>query len=179
MKMKKAAMLIKKKENWGRFFTKLIIVIILFCILIYWFRCNFQLGVDPQRNQCLPEHSVYLISKHKSFEDMKRGELYAFKSMNMQPFFSDDITVVKIMVALPGDLVEIKENTDIFVNGNKISDGLFLAEKLSIPIGSFIGKKVLGKDEFWFLGKTKESFDSRYWGSVNYAQIIGKAYPLF
>lgn len=171
--------LFRKKEAWIIFYTKLVIFIVFLSIFIFWFKENYQFAIDSQKIQCLPDHSVYLINKQKTLSSLQRGEIYAFKSKNMQPFFKDNTIVAKILVALPGDLIEIKENTDILVNGKKISEGLYLADKLAIPINSFVGKKILGDGEYWFLGKTKESFDSRYWGSVNYEQIIGKTYPLF
>ncbi|MFD1690653.1 S26 family signal peptidase [Azotobacter chroococcum] len=34
-------------------------------------------------------------------------------------------------------------------------------------------------DRYWFFGRTADSFDSRYWGSVASHQIIGRAYPLW
>lgn len=170
-------MFIVIKQSWKLFFAKLLIMIFVSVTFVVVFFKNYQLGIDPQSRQCLPDHSFYLISYDKS--DLITGQIYAFKSKNMQPFFEDNTTVIKVLVAKPGDTVEVNSSLEILVNNIVVSSGFMLAEKLAIDTSNFIGKKKLESDEYWFLGKTEDSFDSRYWGSVKYEQIIGKTYPIF
>lgn len=88
--------------------------------------------------------------------------------------------MLKYMRGMPGDTVEVRKNDQVFINGEASEHGLLLAgEKLGQPASKFYGKATLKEDEYWFLGTSPRSFDSRYWGAVTRDQIIGRAYPLF
>ena len=168
---------IKPQESWGRLIAQLIGITVLILLFACWFTQRFKIGYDPQRERCLPNHAVYLIDMND--KALHPGETYAFSSLGLQPIYPDGTTMVKILSAMPGDQVEVNEAWEIKVNGRVLQNGLHMARRLNLTALSFIGKGVLADNEYWFLGQSRNSFDSRYWGTVKGGQIIGRAYPLF
>jgi conjugal transfer pilin signal peptidase TrbI len=121
---------------------------------------------------------MYLV--HKGATQIERGKLYAFKSKDLSPIYAENTQMLKYLMAIPGDQVEITPDERVLVNGEEVAFGLKHAEeKLGQSVSVFVGKAVLGRDEFWFLGTSADSFDSRYWGSVTKDKIVGRAYGLF
>lgn len=135
---------------------------------------RYRIGIDPQQEKCLPQ-TFYLVDlKDRSLE---RGAIYAFKARGLAPLFQEGTWMVKILVAMPGDTVEVNAQ-QIAVNGKPVGEGLPLAQQLHLPESHFYGKSVLEDGHYWFMGTSPLSFDSRYWGAVEDDQIIGRTYPL-
>lgn len=85
--------------------------------------------------------------------------------------------LIKKVVARAGDKIRIKDN-NLYING-VFSDRLWLAK--SIPgktSEDFEAEYELAAHQYFLMGTTKESFDSRYWGVVNLEAIRGYAYPV-
>jgi conjugative transfer signal peptidase TraF len=77
-------------------------------------------------------------------------------------------SVGKILLALPGDLVDIEPATVLKV------------DSLGRPIDHFpFGKYRLKPREVWLYGAARNSFDSRYFGAVPTAGIRANLTPLF
>lgn len=109
------------------------------------------------------------------------GNLYAFSAPDLRPFFKLGTKMFKYNVAVPGDKVVITEDQKIFVNDKQLEQfGLpYAYTHFSKSPKDFSGKKILGSDEYWFLGTRFDSFDSRYWGSVSKDKVLGRVYPIF
>lgn len=81
-----------------------------------------------------------------------------------------EITVLKKIAASEGDVVEIK-NYDIYINGEKAGKVIKLKGLTENLPDS---KKILSKDEYFLMGETPDSFDSRYFGIVKKKDIISE-----
>lgn len=168
----------RKEQPWIVFAVKAIIVLGVLYILGLWFSSRFLIVGDPQEVKCLPGYTVYLVDKND--KRLERDQLYMFLSKDLSPIYSEDTKMLKFLKAMPGDLVEVRENSQVFINGKASEAGLSLAtQKLGLKESDFYGSKRLGNDEVWFLGTSPKSFDSRYWGSVHREKIVGRAYALF
>ncbi|TDX26799.1 conjugal transfer pilin signal peptidase TrbI [Modicisalibacter xianhensis] len=171
-----SSLVLRKREPWGRFLIKMALVAAAIFAVGAAFTSRFHFGIDSQQIRCFYDHRFFLVDRKD--HDMHRGEIYAFSSRGLAPFFDDGTQVVKILVALPGDHVEVTETGDVKVNGETLAKGLHWAEALGRHVSDFAGNTILPEGAYWFMGETPESFDSRYWGSVNEEQIIGRAYPI-
>ncbi len=158
-----------KKMSWTRFWCQATLILALLWLAGHAFASRYRIGVDEQKEKCLPGYSVYLIDLKD--KNLKRGHLYAFSFQGKQ--------MLKILTAIPNDKVEIDHTQKITVNGKVVGEGLYLADQLGYPDNHFYGKTVLKEGHYWFMGKSFNSFDSRYWGAVKEDQIIGRAYALF
>lgn len=112
------------------------------------------------------------------FNDPARGDVVIFKAPT-----NPDVDFIKRIIALPGEKVEIKNNT-IFITNTQNPDGFTLSEPYEImdPIdgGTHLkeGKIVeVPEDNYLVFGDNRtHSFDSREWGPLPKKSIIGKAW---
>ena len=112
------------------------------------------------------------------FNEPKRGDVIIFKAPT-----NPDVDFIKRIVALPGEKVEIKNNTIIIFNSEH-PKGFTLSEPYEImePIagGSYLreGKVVeVPENNYFVFGDNRtHSFDSREWGPLSKEAIIGKAW---
>ncbi len=161
--------LFKKKTAWIPFCIKAALILALLSGGLTFLKSHYRIGIDPQIEKCLPRYFVFLIDL--KYKKLTRDNVYAFLFKGRR--------MVKILVGMPHDTVEIDQAQQIKVNGTVIRKGLYLAHQLGHPASHFYGKTVLKEGQYWFIGKSFHSFDSRYWGAVQNDQIIGRTYPLF
>lgn len=148
---------------------------ICFCLAGKILGTRYGIYADGRISKCLP-YTVFIIDKwHKKGEV---GDYFAFHAQNTRMFKNGSV-LAKQFVAGLGDAVEITNDEEVLINGIKSQQGLHLANKMGQPKENFMGKTIIEKDEFFALGSTEASFDSRYWGTVNENQIIGRLYPVF
>ncbi len=78
---------------------------------------------------------------------------------------------VKRIIGLPGEQVEIKENS-VFINGQKYNDSQYTNGKPTLGAKGVI---TLAADEYFVLGDNRTaSSDSRIWGPLKKDLIVGK-----
>jgi signal peptidase I len=127
------------------------------------------------------------------YTDPKRGDVVVFSAQH------DTVDVVKRLVGLPGDTIEMREGV-LFINGTEQhepyvrhtqpdSDGThpwmdwqaeFLASGVAKasyrPTRDNWGPLVIPANRFFVLGDNRDqSLDSRFWGFLNPANVKGKA----
>ena len=165
------------RKPWAPFLTKALLLSAAIVIAILWFEQNYVLGKDSQHVKCIPGIDWFLGDRDD--RAIERDAIYMVRSKGLGPVYEDGTTLVKYLRGLPGDTVKI-DATGVYINGVKAGTGqLPLAHKFNSVPDDFYGERVLGEDEYWFMGTAALSFDSRYWGSVSKGQVIRRAYPLF
>lgn len=169
-------MLMIKKESWVTWSIKAGLILAVMIGGYLAFASRYLFAFDPQIDRCLPQYRFYLIDTKD--QNVERGGIYSYSARNMSQIYPDGTKMLKIVKGIPGDSVEVSDK-GVLVNGQVVANGLFLAEKLGRKADSFYGKGIIKDGEFWFMGESSTSFDSRYWGTVKHEQIIGRAYPIF
>lgn len=134
----------------------------------------YRLGIDGQKVRCLP-WSVFIV-KSEVPSAIKPGDLVQYRTGKVGHGF-DGLVAVKMVGAVPGDKVEIR-NDFLFING-QARDRLWLIKSLQAKSGQFDRSFVVPSGEYVMLGTSRESFDSRYWGTVKQEQLLGTAIPIF
>ncbi len=137
---------------------------------------RFHIGYDDQDRQCLPPHRWFLIDRHD--RDVAQGETIAFAALGLGPYFRDGQIVIKRAAGVPGDRVQVSPDT-VRINGAKVGEGLALAGTLDRPPTDFLRDDIVPPGHLWVMGATADSFDSRYWGFLPEARVIGRAYALW
>ena len=137
---------------------------------------RFSIAIAPQEALCLPPYRIWVIDKHDSTPI--RGEIFAFKSQGLAPLFPDETTIVKVLDGMPGDAVRVTLDATM-INGKTVAHGLDVAAEHGVDPQRYVRDGLIGEGRYWFFGRTRDSFDSRYWGSVGQSQILGRAYPIW
>jgi conjugal transfer pilin signal peptidase TrbI len=143
---------------------------------VWGFSTRYQVGVDGQRDPlCLP-YRVFLIDKWD--KDLERGELFAFRTMTMEPFVANGTTVIKTLRGMPGD--EIRVDGEVYVNGvwyGELLDGHL--QKIGKSAADLVRVQIVPPGHLFAMGEHPRSYDSRYWGFVEQELVVGRAYGLW
>lgn len=113
----------------------------------------------------MPGDRLY-VNKLFDIEDAKRGDILVFRSDELNE------KLVKRLIGLPEETVEINEDGQVFINGEKLNEPYAKQAKgegrtFTVPQGSY-----------FFLGDNRPiSVDARYWTNpyIPEDKIIGKA----
>jgi signal peptidase I len=115
------------------------------------------------------------------FRDPRAGEVVVFDriTMNGDEVQHDDL--IKRIIGLPGDRVEIKE-CQIFVNARALDEPYieFDSDASTAPCAmSDMGAIEVSTNEYFVMGDNRaESFDSRAFGTVKREDIRGRAFAI-
>ena len=102
-------------------------------------------------------------------EDVPVVQLQRGDIVIIQPPESQAVPIVKRLIGLPGDTVEIRD-TKVYING-KVLDEPYV----KIPGGRDYAQATLGSDEYFVLGDNRpNSSDSRHYGPISGASILGR-----
>jgi signal peptidase I len=97
---------------------------------------------------------------------LKRGDIVVFYSYELKD------RLIKRLIGLPGDEIDIKDNGQVFINGNKI-------EEPYVVYKEELGKQFkVPQDKYFFLGDNRaDSRDARRWNNpyIDSKDIQGKA----
>tara|TARA_R110000772_G_scaffold87094_6_gene181827 strand:- start:365 stop:883 length:519 start_codon:yes stop_codon:yes gene_type:complete len=91
-------------------------------------------------------------------------------------YLPQNIPLIKRVVGLPGDAV-CRHGRTVFVNQKPVAEAL-LRDSQGRDLPVWQGCFVLKPDQFFALMEHPESFDGRYFGPLNTADIVGIAVPL-
>ncbi|WP_028114990.1 S26 family signal peptidase [Ferrimonas kyonanensis] len=147
-------------------------------VLFQLFYSRFTLGYSPQGdvNSCL-RGTWFLVDR--SEKDIAVGNLYAFHLPVHTPFFDKGRRFIKRAVANEGEIVNIGLEVTVTTFGRIELPLRFAAKALGDDPQAYV--RVLEvKESHWFaMGELPQSYDSRFWGQVPHANVIGRAYALF
>ena len=110
---------------------------------------------------------IILVTHIYHPEKLKRGSIVVF--------YSDEYgeRLVKRLIGLPGDKIEIKNDGTVYINGQKY-DEPYVKEKDKLP-----GNFTVPSGHYFFLGDNRpDSSDSRYWQNpyIPAKKIEGRAF---
>jgi len=137
-------------------------VLIIFLVVAVFILAVLGVGIRYNHSESLPERFYFAVP----FLDPKSGWIVSFKHPKSKALLA------KIVAGMPGDLIEVKENT-VMINGvpkGEIAKGMQ-------PIQS----QVISEGYFFVLGKHSESFDSRYeqFGLVPQEMVREVLWPIY
>ena len=76
--------------------------------------------------------------------------------------------------------VSVTAGGKILVNGTEIARGMPHLSLLSLQERDrFYGQRLLKDGEWWMVGESATSLDSRYWGPLKEEQVVGRAHVIY
>lgn len=105
---------------------------------------------------------------------------FEFQRDNDIVYGDKSMQFIKRISATGGDLVKIK-SSHVSINENApIELSMILsAHALKVDPQDYERDIQVPENSFFALGETLNSYDSRYWGTLDNSKIIGKAYAIF
>jgi len=148
---------------------KIVIVALLIVLPIRYFL--FQpFIVKGQSMEPNFENGDYLIIDEISYRlrEPQRGEVIVFRYP-----YNPSQRYIKRIIGLPGELIEVKDGR-VMVGNQVLNEEEYLPSGLTIP-GNV--RFLLDENEYFVLGDNRgSSSDSRQWGPLKRANIIGRVY---
>ncbi len=110
--------------------------------------------------------------------DTLKGQYVLFDEPK-NPYITDPKTLntTKRVMCEGGDILAVKDNW-FYCNGQFLGVGKHYTLK-GEPVKLFIYNGTIPKDHLFVMGTHRDSFDSRYFGFINTADIKAIEYPLF
>lgn len=157
------------------------VVALLFLVMTYA-ASRLVIGIDDQVIKCL-DHRVYLLDsgRHPRAADLKVGDLIAVRLTDAQTprhvQWRPGVTMVKrVEASVPGTRITVSRQGIRFeLKGKTWTHGTALetAAFLGRTEESFERSFVLKPGELFLMGDNPKSYDSRYYGPVSEAQVVG------
>jgi signal peptidase I len=111
------------------------------------------------------------------FVDPKRGDIVVFETpRHAQRECAASGTFVKRIVALPGESWEMRDGR-VFINGSRLEEPYVTADRRD---GDTQPPKKIPDDHYFVMGDNRgSSCDSRVWGPLPRASLIGKVFAVY
>lgn len=165
----------RRREPTRVFLSKALILVTVLATFYMAFLARYKLGIDLQDVRCLPWRVWFVDTAD---HQVTRGDYVEFRTDDrVAQFFTPGSRFLKEVVGVPGDHVMVKEGV-VLVNGRPLAE-LNLAKKIGKPLSSFSRDFIVPKGRYWVMGTHPYSYDSRYWGTISQAQILGQGYPIW
>jgi len=149
-------------KEWG---MSLVVAIILYLLLTRFVFFSAQVPT-PSMYPTIQDNDKMFVARIYNPENLKRGDIVVFY------FKEKGEKLVKRLIGLPGDKVEVKLDGSVYVNGEKL-DELYVKNP-----GGIGGNYEVPSSSYFFLGDNRDnSLDSRYWSNpyIPSSDILGKA----
>lgn len=156
-------------------------VFLITALFMSYFAARYDVGFNGASLPCLNARLFLVDTWNQSIEE---GDLVAFEMNQENDYFPTGLKWIKIAAGKPNSIIH-KETERVFTSSGSeydVSMNLmvtYLKQKNPNTTHSdFTGEIKTGEDEWFVLGETPASYDSRYWGPIKTKDIIGKAYAI-
>ena len=140
---------------------------------------NLRLLYDEQNVSCL-QFTLYLVRYHH-VDEFKRGDIIVFTPNQQMGYLFDGKVIVKMVGAVPGDIVSVR-NGQFSIN-NKVFGSLDIVKSaskyLKRDMASFDRTETVPSGSIFMVGTLPHSFDGRYWGFLPQDAVLGTVYPIY
>lgn len=153
---------ITKKKIFDICFYTIIVAVILSSLFLFSFATVSGDSMYPT----LHDGQHLIMTKTVLIGDIERNDIIVV-------FEKGTGIVIKRVVGLPGEVINVSVDGNIYIDGNKYESEFGGAYRED---SSYVNRDItLGDDEYYILGDNRTvSYDSRMFGPVNKSKILGK-----
>jgi conjugal transfer pilin signal peptidase TrbI len=147
----------------------------LIAVAVLLLASRFTIAVPTQEYSCLFA-SYFLVDKEDI--NIKRDHLVAFNLPKNTPYFLKGSRWIKKLVGMPGDHIVVNVD-EVVVNGKAYKNNMRqLLMKIDVNEADISKEFYLADDQYFLIGETPLSYDSRFWGAIQKSDMIGDAYAM-
>lgn len=129
--------------------------------------------------ECTPKRGDIMIF-YPPFVKLSASPIAVFKRLT--GFFCNDIAYIKRVVGLPGEKLEIKQNSvgayKVYINDKPLEEEYIMSEYDFHKCKSdmYCGPLIIPEGHYFMMGDNRgNSLDSRFWGTLPKERFIGRA----
>ena len=168
---------VEKKSSILKDFKNLFIWIVIALIIRWqvieprWIPSGSMLPTLQIQDKILVEKLTPKITSKSNLSKLKNKIIvFNVPEQLIEAGYGSDITLIKRVIGVPGDKVEVKEG-NLYLND--IAQNNYISDK---NINYSIGPYVVPEKSLWVMGDNRNnSMDSHIWGFLPYEKVIGKA----
>ncbi len=150
----------------------LVLTLIIFLVIQTFIAQPYQVEQMSMENTLLPHQYVLVDKLTPRFDPYKRGDIVVFMPPGAAP---GSTPFIKRVIGLPGDTLDLR-NGHVFINGQEISEPYVFPGQTTEPLGGQ-DHWVVPANSLFVMGDHREnSSDSRVFGPVPIANVIGRAW---
>jgi signal peptidase I len=163
-----------KQKSIIKVFTLLFVIV--FGLLSLLKQSSWRIAFEEQPYlRCLPyEFSLIQITKLK-VNDIHHGKLIVVDTTDFAKFYGENVDLLKMVVGLPGDTVNMT-NFELRINNELM--GMLKPSDVDLYKPYSNSTFVLQDNEYFVMGTTPVSLDSRIIGPITLNQMKGQAYAI-
>ncbi len=146
--------------------------------MVFAFKANFIIGMPTsQFSGCLSQ-KIFLVSKNE--HEVVHGGIYAVTLDRDVLIAKKGAKLLKIVAARGGDTVRVEDD------GVWVNDKTFLAVplqgiagRLKVDLGTLKKTITVPPHQLYLVGNTDRSYDSRFWGTIDEKNVVGRAVAIW
>jgi len=159
-------------------FTKQLIIASMMIFSFFFYLVDrYYIAFDQQEKPCLFS-TVFLVDTWATTEDFEHGDLMAYDYHMENTLIPKGTVLVKRVASLPNQTLRFSAKSVSVDDKEYFADITSELKRLKVNMPKEVKYKT-GLGEFFLVGETAYSYDSRYWGSAKEDNIVGKAYAIF
>ena len=174
--------LVDRRSNFGcliEVVETLVLTLVIFFVIQNFIAQPYQVQQQSMETTLEPGQYVLVDKLTPRWDSYKRGDIVVFSPP--KAWTSDPTPFIKRVIGEPGDTVEVKDDGYVYVNGVRLDEPYTYKNEQGIneptEASSDQTTWVVPQDELFLLGDHRHmSADSRVFGTVPIANVIGRAF---
>lgn len=172
-----SSQIIQKRDDWLTElldWLKYILVAILIGLILVIFVVQRNSVIGYSMLPTLNQDDQLLVEKvSKWFGGIHYGDIVTISTRNL-PHHEEGPNIIKRVVGLPGDTIEIREG-HVYRNQQILTEPYLFEGTITRPRSLLYERVILDENEYYVLGDNRDvSLDSRSFGPVSIDHIIGE-----
>ena|SRR5690554_3042389 len=172
-----SSQVIQKRDDWLTElldWLKYILVAILIGLILVIFVVQRNSVIGYSMLPTLNQDDQLLVEKvSKWFGGIHYGDIVTISTRNL-PHHEEGPNIIKRVVGLPGDTIEIREG-HVYRNQQILTEPYLFEGTITRPRSPLYERVILDENEYYVLGDNRDvSLDSRSFGPVSIDHIIGE-----
>ena len=173
--------LVDRRSGFGCLFEvveTLVLTLIIFFVIQTFIAQPYQVQQQSMERTLEPGQYVLVDKLTTRFDSYSRGDVIVFNPP--ASWTTDKTPFIKRVIGLPGDVVEVRDDGLVYVNGTALEEPYTFKndEGVNEPTVALDPRRwVIAADQLFVMGDHRQaSADSRVFGPIETGDVIGRAF---